>query len=506
MDEQAIAVLRCPFCRGSIRLASVLEYAGNSVDYGLLQCLDCRVDFPIVAGIAILFGPTDTVDVKAETTVHTVSSGPRVSDLVALIRRRQLTHALSLLLTPASDKGELFPPLHVRDTEEDPVERVLPPQGLFHSRPARDRFPNVNIVRRARRVVRSALLPVAERRLAEFLRTHESELSALDVVQLYYEAFSRVEMFNYFAFRFGQPRHLAALSLSSIFRRTSGPLLDLACGMGHLTFHLTETFPGRVVFALDRDFFRLYVGLHYVAPHASFICASADQALPFAPGTFSGVICSDAFHYFLHRALSIREMRRVLDSEGALVLARFGNADVEPREGYELTIDGYERLVEGTNHIFLGEDDLVTRYLDRRGPDLTSESPRDSLKRQKWISLVAEKDLHAHPPVEFDEWPHARGGLQLNPIYSSVPTPAGGVKLTFHFPSKWYALENEEYAQYAASECEISQADLLLLSEGRRSRGIENLVDHFVVLGLPDAYVHAAHGDHRSASAVAGTH
>jgi ubiquinone/menaquinone biosynthesis C-methylase UbiE len=475
------------------------------VDYGLLQCLDCRVDFPIIAGIAILFGPNDRVDVKAETTVHTISPGPRVSDLVALIRQRELTHALSLLLTPASDKGELFPPLHVRDAEQGPVERVLLPQGLFHSRPTRDRFPNAKIVRRARRVVRSALLPAAERRLAEFLRTHESELSALDVIQVYYEAFSRVEMFNYFAFRFGQPRYLAALSLSSLFRRTSGPLLDLACGMGHLTFHLTEAFPGRRIFALDRDFFRLYVGLHYVAPNASFICAAADQALPFAPGTFSGVICSDAFHYFLHRALSVREMLRVLDSHGALVLARFGNGEVEPREGYELTIDGYERLVEGTDHIFLGEDDLVTRYLDHRGPDLTRESPRDSLKRQKWISLVAETDLRAHPPVEFEEWPHARGSLQLNPIYSPVPAPAGGVKLTFHYPSKWYAFENEKYAQYAASECEVAQSDLLLLAEGRRSPRIDDLVDHFVVLGLPDAYVHAAHRDHRAASAVAGT-
>jgi SAM-dependent methyltransferase len=499
MNRQAIASLRCPFCRGGIRLASDPEPAGNRVDYGLLQCLDCRVDFPIVAGIAILFGPTDRVDVKAETTVHTISSGPRVSDLAALIRRGELTHALSLLLMPASDKGELFPPLHVRETKQDPVERVLPPRGLFQGRPTRNSLPNLKIVRRARRAVRSALLPRAKRRLADFLRSHASELSALDVIQLYYEAFSRVEMFNYFAFRFGQPRHLAALSLISLFRRTQGPVLDLACGMGHLTFHLTETFPGRVVFALDRDFFRLYVARRYVAPNASFICAPADQALPFAAGTFSGVFCSDAFHYFLHRASSVREMLRVLDSQGTLVLSRFGNGDVEPREGYELTIDGYERLFEGTDHIFLGEDDLVTRYLDRRGPDLESGAPRDSLKRQKWISLVAGRDLSAHPPVEFDEWPHAKGRLQLNPIYSPAPTPAGGCKLTFHFPSKWYAFENEKYAQYAAPECEISQSDLLLLSEGRRSPRIDDLVNRFVVLSLPETFVHAARGDHRPA-------
>jgi ubiquinone/menaquinone biosynthesis C-methylase UbiE/uncharacterized protein YbaR (Trm112 family) len=500
INEQTVELLRCPFCGGGLRLHSVLEEVRSTVEYGLLHCLDCRFDYPVVAGIAILFGPHDTVDVKSETTARTIFQGPRVGDLVALLRGRQLTQALSLLLTPASDKGLLFPPLHVADDDPDSIEHVLPPQGW----PPRHRVQghHTKLVRQARRGIRSALLPMAKRRLAQFLRAHQSELSAMDVIQLYYEAFSRVEVFNYFAFRFGQPRHLAALSLLSLFQRTSGPLLDLACGMGHLTFHLTETFPWRRAFALDRDFFRLYVGRHYVAPAACYVCAPADQPLPFAPNVFAGVMCSDAFHYFQHRALCVREMTRLLEPDGVLILCRFGNWEVEPREGYELTVDSYDRLLNGMNHVFLGEEDLVTRYLDRRGPDLCSEAPRDTLRRQKWLSMVAEKDLGSHPPVQFNEWPHARGRLQINPMYSATSTPTGGFNLTFHFPSAWYALENERYSQYAAPECEVSPSDLHSLSVGERSPRIDSLVDHFVVLGLPEAYVHAARGEYSQMTAI----
>ena len=37
---------------------------------------------------------------------------------------------------------------------------------------------------------------------------------------------------------------------------------------------------------------------HWIAPDADYVCADADAALPFPEGTFEGIVCSDAFHYF----------------------------------------------------------------------------------------------------------------------------------------------------------------------------------------------------------------
>jgi hypothetical protein len=37
---------------------------------------------------------------------------------------------------------------------------------------------------------------------------------------------------------------------------------------------------------------------------------------------------------------------------------------------------------------------------------------------------------------------------------------------------------------------------------GERSPRIDSLVDHFVVLGLPEAYVHAARGEYSQMTAI----
>src|SRR5207248_451906 len=130
---------------------------------------------------------------------------------------------------------------------------------------------------------------------------HANELTAMDVIDLYYRQYSGVETSNYFAFRFGQPRDLAALSLASLFNQTTGPILDVACGVGHLTHRFTHGQPLRPVIGLDRDFFRLFVASQFVAPGGSYVCAPADLPLPFDSSAFGGIFCSDAFHYFLYR-------------------------------------------------------------------------------------------------------------------------------------------------------------------------------------------------------------
>ena len=216
---------------------------------------------------------------------------------------------------------------------------------------------------------------------------------------------------------------------------------------------------------------------------------SADQSLPFPDGFFEGIFCSDAFHCFLHRVGSVREMRRILAASGILTLARFGNAAVLPREGYELTAR-YDRLFQGMHHVLLGEETLVDAYLSRRGASLGESDAVDLLQKQKWLCAVASmrSDLFA-PGESLPSWPHAVGRLQINPIYKlEEKAPNGDVHLRFQFPSDWYRFENDAYLRYAPERCVLPGDVVRAMEKGERHLGLDSYVDKFVVIGMPERY------------------
>src|SRR6185295_17895240 len=98
-----------------------------------------------------------------------------------------------------------------------------------------------------------------------------------------------------------------------------------------------------------------------------------------------------------------------------LSVARFGNAAVEPREGYELDLEGYERLFAGMPHVFLDEPALLASYLAGRGPNLVPHQQSSGLQAQKWLSVVASSRADVFQPgTPFAALPHAAGRLRLN--------------------------------------------------------------------------------------------
>lgn len=489
MKAAARELLRCPFCTGPIRTLLVSEGTEQDIRHGLLECAQCRFEYPVIASVALILGPDEFVDIKAETTAHTLFSGPQVRDLAALVKAGDPLRALALLLGPTSAKGDLFPELRVPAPENDTAPGLRKNHRPLVNREVKIRRGG-RLVRAVQSFQRRRALPRARLRIAHFLETQRDRLSAMDAIDLFYRQYSGVETANYFAYRFGQPRHLAALSLASLLDRTTGPILDIACGLGHLTHGFTQSHPGRPVIGLDRDFFRLYVASQFVAPEASYLCAPADQPLPFADGALGGIFCSDAFHYFLYRAASIREYQRKLTAAGVLILCRFGNAAAEPREGYELTVDGYRSLVGAWPHAMLGEDDLIERYLEKRGPDLDAEASPDALRQQKWLSLVAARSLEPlRGERPFAAWPHAAGRLQLNPIYlEDSSQPGGETALRFEFPSPWYEFENQRYLGYAPRRTRITHEAWAALREGRPAPALREYIDQFVVLGMPERY------------------
>ncbi len=480
MRINALSHICCPHCTHPLDVRKVVREAPDrQIEFGLLQCTGCKVVFPIVASVLIVGSPSDRVAIYAETTEGTIRPGVTLAYLSQLLEEGRYIDALAHVVAPSSS----FPDLLFR------TERRRARPRPFRDKPLVSPKAQGKIDRR----IGGRLAWLAQDRLARMLLTGLRTEVATDVIGLFYGSFSRTEVSNYFTFRFGQPRYLAALGVASVVKRRPGPLLDLACGSGHLTHYLRE--PDREVIGLDRDFFRLFVAANFIAESGTFVCAAADRPLPFRSGVFGGAFCSDAFHCFVDKAGCLRELSRVTDDQGVIGIARAGNLLKTPNEGYELTPEGYSKLCSLFEHRMLGEDELIDAYLAKRFPPLDRRELAPSLREQKWVSILMAKQSSAFQDFgSYDSWPHAAGRLGVNPIYVVTDGHSpDALRLKFEFPSEHYAFEDADYVRYAPAEVSLKRQLLESLQAGsasERDADVHELLKSFVLVGMPERYMH----------------
>ena len=487
MRTTTIAFLRCPFCANPLKLQSGAEEDDIGVRFGITTCVGCEYTFPIVGGVLIVAEPGQLIGVEAEVPAFRSGRGVGLGTLCRLVGNRAYANAFSRLLNPATPNADLF----VRPDSPGAGRRSAAPSDIARPNPHRDPRIASGVQARLNQLSGERLLHRARRRIGRYLLENQETLTAFEAIELYMARYSRAETAVHFAFSFGQPRHLAALSVASPMRDRGGPILDLACGPGHLTHYFCSgQVARRPVVGVDRNFFRLWVARNFVAPDADFVCQWVDRPLPFSSGAFDSVFCSDAFHLILNKAGCIREARRVTAADGMIGIVRFGNAAAEPREGHELTLNGYEQLLGEIPHVLLAEGELVRAYQAGKGADLTARKPSAELESQKWLTAIlsdGESTFRDHGP--FAEWPHAEGRLALNPIYVlDGEIPAGGVRLRFEFPSEWYEFENAGYLSYAPESVDVPGEVIAAMRAGERTEAVKALIGLFVIVGVPDRY------------------
>jgi SAM-dependent methyltransferase/uncharacterized protein YbaR (Trm112 family) len=488
MKIQTINSLCCPFCSGILEVNDISQENKHGIYFGLIGCNSCHLDFPVVAGVLILGGPSERISVWDEVSENLALNGVEIRTLCNLISENKNLDAFSLLLTP-SGRGNLFFRPRLSSVTNRNVDNY----------PDVDRFSGENKIRVLLRIqwlvdkyARGLLQRSCRYRLAHFLLNHSQNLAATDVIKLFYGDYSQSEMVNYFTFRFGQPRHLAALEIASIIKERGGPILDLACGMGHLTHYFTwGEQHQRQVIGIERDYFRLYLAKNFMAPEADFICQWADRPLPFPAGSFDSIFCSDAFHYFLNKVGCLREMEQVLAPNGLIAITRLGNLEQKPNEGYELTVDGYSRLFNGIKHVFLGEEELIDSYLKKHKTNLQPKKITEEIRSQKWLSVVMSKEDSVFcDHGNFSEYPHSVGQLIKNPIYASATkTSFNNLTLNFEFPSEHFAFEDQRYQSYTPEQVSISEELLTSLEAGTRTSELEELIAQFVLVGVPKKFI-----------------
>jgi SAM-dependent methyltransferase/uncharacterized protein YbaR (Trm112 family) len=466
MKPSLLRILRCPYCHGELAIGHEARREGEVLLDGVLACRGCLHRFPVVAGIPIIVGEHEYIDVKAETRAGSLFQGPSSREVIKLLQSGAWARAFELLINPPTAKLDL---------------------------PLLDRLANVpgvgGLARYARWKTATVAAPHWRRRFLRDLQALGERATAMKVLKLYYDGWYKQELMNYFMYRFAQPRHLVALSLASVLTQHRGPVLDVACGVGHLTHYLSSPPHSLPVVGLDRNFFQLYIARNYVAPSADFICCPADGPLPFATEAFGGILCSDAFHYFLEKQRCATELQRIVAADGTIVITRVGNLAVKPNEGYELLPEGYRQLFAPMAQAMVTEETILQRYLRRLGPALTSSAPQAELGQSKWLSIVATRDPHVlREHGEFVAWPHGCGRLQINPLYAGTPDDQG-VTYRFRFPSQHYAKEDQAMRSYAPNEIRLSRSALDSMHAREPAPEIGELLRQCAIVGMPERYL-----------------
>lgn len=335
-------------------------------------------------------------------------------------------------------------------------------------------------------------------RAIEARRVHTARIAcqrgtSADLIQLAYRdsPARSVDALNYFTYRWATPRHLVALSCIESLTRDRGPVLDLGCGAGHLTWPLMRRAGGAPVVGVDRLLFLLLAARARLGPPAQLVCADV-SALPFRDGWASSVLASDVLSFVTAKWSVMREIDRVLSPEGWLALVSVINSRARHvYAGEPLTPAGWRRLVEHyPGHRVLADGQILARYLSGSGLDARHDSDDAVIDRSRRLTLVAARDGSvAQDHGAFESWPHAHGELGINPLYRVAHVGREGVAYDRRFPGSTFVADNCEMLEYLPAGAVVPRSVIESAPCGSDNAALDGLVASLVVLGFPPGSV-----------------
>jgi ubiquinone/menaquinone biosynthesis C-methylase UbiE len=152
-----------------------------------------------------------------------------------------------------------------------------------------------------------------------------------------------------------QRQSLAALDLTSEDR-----LLDLSCGTGAASRQAAPLVTSVTGVDLSSEMIREATDRSDGVGNVTFEVADA-EALPFADGSFTAVLCSNAFHHYPEPARALAEMARVLAVSARLVIGDACSDSVSAR-----VADAFLRRFE-PGHVRLYRSDELGAFVQRAG-------------------------------------------------------------------------------------------------------------------------------------------
>jgi SAM-dependent methyltransferase/uncharacterized protein YbaR (Trm112 family) len=298
---------------------------------------------------------------------------------------------------------------------------------------------------------------------------------------------------EYLFHRFSDPSYLCSRAVLRAVGQDSlcfvGHVLDVCGGTGHLTRTLCDLAGTEQIILADLSFAKLWLARQFVVPGGQAVCCNANEPLPFAPGRFSLVVCSDAFHYVWSRRLLACEMIRLLDEQGTIILPHLHNLLADNcSAGMPLAPADYRNLFQGLHTRLFKESRVLDSLLEGQDMDFSADPADEELHEEPALVLMATRrgDLfraYEHPRA-------APGGRPLarNPLYSAIPT-ANGERWELEFPSAGYEFEFASCKRYLPTTISVTSAELDSLRTGELDGRLKRLAEQQVLLDLPERYL-----------------
>ncbi len=450
MRTDLLELLRCPRSGGRFTLEA-LERDGDDVEAGVLRS-DAGA-FPIVAGIPVLRGGDEgIVDLLLSGDAATATA-------LAIVRHTDLSRldALVPLL------------LDLRPTR--PVGRRL----LAY----RDRA----VARRAAAALAAAAAGSPE-----------------PLLRLTYLEGRRPnpEGYRYFRYRLGLPRHLVALGAVAAARPGTGPVVEVGCGAGHLAGQFQSMLAPRRLIAVERDLDLLWIARRHLAPAVDHLCADA-TSLPLPTESCSLAVAVDVLSFVEAKATACRELRRVIEPGGGVVLSSLINATATHEfAGSPLPVQAWRRLVTAgavlpaddtaTDHLALADQTVLDAYLEgSAAPGRSDEA--EVLDRARTITLLAGHAATAGAGLPLRGWPHAIGRLGTHPVLHRVPGEDGSmVRYRREYPSAGFVRDNPDLERYLPRKLTVGRGSIDEARAGGSPVALADAVASVAVLGYPEGW------------------
>ncbi|MDO0929378.1 class I SAM-dependent methyltransferase [Streptomyces sp. TG1A-8] len=279
----------------------------------------------------------------------------------------------------------------------------------------------------------------------------------------------------YFLHRWSDPTWLAVLALTARHSPAGLPVLELACGAGHLLRELRLR-GHRDVTGIDVVFAKLWLARRFVVPRARLVCADVTAPWPLrSPGRPAYVACHDAL-YFLPRKEEVVRRALAYAAGGGVVLGHCHNSLVPgPVLGLPLSPAGWCALLPGA--VCYDDADLTRAALTGALPRPRAAGALTGCEAMALVSVPP-------PPPGYGplspERPVPGRPLRPNPLYHDG---------LLHWPGERW---REEYGPgaraYLPDRVGLSRALLADAAVGRLTPEVADLARHRVLLDLPERW------------------
>ena len=427
-----LKLMKCPYCGSDIEIEEVYEENGREIINGVVKCA-CG-EYPILDGILNL------------------KINPLSKHALELLKGGKPKEALMLLLGPnVEGVWELTEFLQAKQ-----------PGRLF------------------RKVLLSVVAIWAKQISKKYLK---EELSFCDLL-------GNNPNQTYFKHRFSAETLWSVYPFIPLLKRNRKRILDLGCGRGHASFIISAYVEPEELVCADRTFKSLYLARKYFAKGAQFICLDGNYPVPFKDHTFDSVFMLDALHYVDARALLAKELERVLDQRGMLLLLHLHNALVDNvAAGKPLSPSTWKSLFD-RNVKALPEKSIVEDFILRDRLDLSKKYSEEELNWADAILMIAGADLDCFEGIWKDIL-KIKENLIVNPIYK-MKAEGDKILLEREFPSEFFRKEYPLTEKYLPERCEISKIFVdgrSVCVSGEDEIEIEDLMRKFVIINVPEKYI-----------------